>query len=377
MHGNNGEAETVKSPEKIREIYKADFAGRQAFMKYYNNNIPVQCRSYSIGTIVVEFPLLKVIPDPVVIFTYNDRYIITLTLKKTSMLQKDVIQFEITRCALSKSPRHYRRNTIDLKGGNRQVVFITNLITETFINNALIVNHSKIHSIINLAEEKLQKKFMHARISIATELQHDPRMQYIYTNNKGYLLSNIGRHTTRGDAAYDYYMSYIYPAERILKTSVYRISEMLIPLFFKNKIPYGYLRINKENLLSDSEIQYARSLVKSIEDHFCRTGIIPVIREKILINDISQGGFSTLQHQKKKIMLFKNGNQICCDLVLPESGDINILGRIAYNSNTDSGLVKSGLKIEKIDDTDMTQLVRYLNTFSAGIPQGLPGQAGE
>lgn len=360
MHSKIGEMEIIKEPEKIRELYNSCFSGKTVLMKYYNNDIRVQCHGYSVGHVVIAIPYLKAIPDPAVIFSFDDNNIIHLNLKKTAAIQQDLFQFAITRCYLVPSSRNQNRSTIELTSENKRLIYITNLITETMINNSLIISHNKINTILSYAEKKMKQKFLFVKMTTASEIPHDPRMQYIYSNNEGYVVSRIGKHNFTKTPAYEYYMNYIYPAERTIKTGMYRISEAIFPLYYKSKIPYGYLRINKETEFTEAEISIAENLIRSIENHFCKMNIFPVMKDKILVQDISSGGFSTIQHQKKNVRLFKNGNMVCCDIVLPGRGEINILGKITYNKSRDNGIIRSGMKIEKICDNEKAELLKYL-----------------
>lgn len=362
MHNKLNEMEIVREPEKIRELYNSCFSGKTVFMKYYNNDIRVKCHGYSVGHVVIAIPYLKSIPDPAVIFSFDDNNIIHLNLKKTAAIQQDLFQFAITRCYLVPSSRNQNRSTIELTSANRNLIYITNLITETMINNSLIISHNKINTILNYAEKKMKQKFLFVKMTTAMEIPHDPRMQYIYANNDGYIVSRLGKHNYKKTPAYEYYMNYIYPGERTIKTGLYRISEAVFPLLYKGKIPYGYLRINKETEFTESEILMAESLIRSIGEHFYKMNVFPVMKDKILVQDISSGGFSTLQNQKKNARLFKNGNVVCCDIVLPDRKEINILARITYNKSKDNGLIRSGMKIEKICDDEKTVLMRYLET---------------
>ncbi|HPJ35850.1 MAG TPA: hypothetical protein PK358_13515 [Spirochaetota bacterium] len=365
MYNKKSEMEIIKEPEKIRDLYNSFFSGKPAFMKYYSSDIQVNCRSYSTGHVLIAVPSLISLPDPVIIFSFNENNMINFTLKKTASFQDNLIQFIITRCHILPSSRNQNRSVIDYRSDNRNVLYITNLITETVINNSLIINHNKISTVFNYAEKKLKQKYLFAKICTATEIPHDTRMQYIHSNHSGYIVTRLGKHNYSRTPAFDYYMNYIYPGERTVKAGLYRISEGLFPFYYKNKIPYGYLRINKETAFSQTDIKIAENLVKSIDEQFSKLGIFPVIKEKILVQDISPGGFSTLQSQKKNVRIFKNGNLVCCDLVLPDRNVINILGKITYNTSRNNGIIRSGMKIEKICDDEKDILHSYLNNSTA------------
>ncbi len=362
MHNKINEMEIIREPEKIRELYNSCFSGKTVFMKYYNNDIRVKCHGYSVGHVVIAIPYLKSIPDPAVIFSFDDNNIIHLNLKKTAAIQQDLFQFAITRCYLVPSSRNQNRRSIELTSENKNLIYITNLITETMINNSLIISHNKINTILSYAEKKMKQKFLFVKMTTAMEIPHDPRMQYIYANNEGYVISRLGKNNYKKTPAYEYYMNYIYPGERTIKTGLYRISEGIFPIFYKRKIPYGYLRINKETEFTETEILMAENLIRSIEEQFCKMNVFPVMNDKILVMDISAGGFSTLQNQKKNARLFKNGNLVCCDIVLPDRREINILAKISYNKSKDNGLIRSGMKIEKICDDEKAELIKYLET---------------
>ena len=362
MHNKLNEMEIVREPEKIRELYNSCFSGKTVFMKYFNNDIRVKCHGYSVGHVVLAIPYLKSIPDPVVIFSFDDNNIIHLNLKKTAAIQEDLFQFAITRCYLVPSSRNQNRSTIELISSNKNLIYITSIITETMINNSLIISHNKINTVFNYAEKKMKQKFLFVKIATASEIPHDPRMQYIYANNEGYIVSRLGKHNFKKTPAYDYYMNYIYPGERTIKTGMYRISEGIFPIFYKGKIPYGYIRINKETEFTANEIAMAENLIRSISEHFHKINIFPVIKDKILVQDISSGGFSTLQNQKKNARLFKNGNLVCCDIVLPDRSQINILGKITYNKSKENGLIRSGMKIEKISEEEKSILMHYIES---------------
>ena len=148
-----------------------------------------------------------------------------------------------------------------------------------------------------------------------------------------------------------------------MKSRKLSFSEVILPLFYRNKIPYGYLKAEKDSNLSDADLKLAEKFVKSIEQYLIKQEIFPVVTDKIIVHEVSLSGLSVLQHEKKNSRHFKIGSQFCYDLVIPDNKKVHLLARIKHNSPGGDGIIRTGFEIEKIDDSSIEDFNSYIKSF--------------
>jgi hypothetical protein len=357
------ETQTITSRQRIKEIFDTFFIDKPVYLKYGKKDIRVKCYSCINGKVMAGIPFVKVIPDPVIIYSSIGNKIINLHLKKTGRAEFDVTYFDVIKCTLIVPARSFERYKISHNKDHRKVAYITGFITETILENSLMFESKKIGSIFNYAETELRKHFSSVRFLTKNVAQNDIRMQYVAQRRRGIVVKKLNDESPEDREGYDFYMKNIFSREKSVKSGSLPFSEAVIPLTYRNKIPYGYLSITKEITMSKSDLTLAENFVKSIEQFLLKQEVFPVVPENIIVNEVSLRGMSVLQYDKKNLRHFKIGNQFCCDLVFPENKKIHLLSRIRHNSPDGDGVVRTGFEIEKIDDNHIQDFKDYVGSF--------------
>jgi len=163
------------------------------------------------------------------------------------------------------------------------------------------------------------KTFSSVRFVTKNEAPHDIRMQYITKRRKGIIIRKIDDPAPDDKDGYDFYMKNIFHLEKPVKMRKLSFSEAVLPLYYRDKIPYGYLKVDKDSNLNDSDLILAEKYVTSIEHYLLKQEIFPVVADKIIVHEVSSAGLSVLQHEKKNSRHFKIGSQFCYDLVIPDN----------------------------------------------------------
>ncbi len=358
------DTKTITSRDQIEEIYSIFFSDKPAYIRYSGKDIRVKCSDCLNGKIVIDIPFATVIPDPVIVHTSIGNKTVHLYLKKTGRASLDNTLFDILKCNLIVSERGSSRHRITHDKDQKKVVYITDFITDTIVGNSLLTESNKISAVFSRAELELMKLFSSAKFVTKNEAPHDLRMQYITKRRKSIIVRKIDDADPEDKEGYEFYMKNIFHVEKPVKMRKLSFSEAVLPLYYRDKIPYGYLKVDKDSNMNDSDLRLAEKYVKSIEQYLIRQDVFQVVSDKIIVHEVSSAGLSVLQHEKKNSRHFKIGSQFCYDLVLPDNKKVHLLARIKHNSPGGNGIVRTGFEIEKVDDSQLDDFNAYLESFA-------------
>ncbi len=364
MKNTFNDSQTITSRDQIEEIYNIFLKNRPAHIRYSGQNIKVKCSDCINGKVVIDIPFETDLPDPVIVHSSLENKTIHLYLKKAGKANFDNTIFDITKCNLIVSARGSSRHRISHDKDHKKVVYITDFITDTIVGNSILSESNKLSAIFNRAETELLKTFSTVRFMTKNEGQHDIRMQYISKRGKGIIIRKIDDPNPDDKEGYDFYMKNIFLVEKPVKMRKLSFSEAVLPLYYRDKIPYGYLKVAKDSNLNDSDLKLAEKYVKSIEQYLHKLDIFPVVPDKIIVHEVSSAGLSVLQHEKKNSRHFKIGSQFCYDLVIPDNKKVHLLARIKHNSPGGNGIIRTGFEIEKIDENHIEDFKAYLGSFA-------------
>ncbi|HOP63607.1 MAG TPA: hypothetical protein PK358_01725 [Spirochaetota bacterium] len=354
----------VTSHERIGDVVERFFNRKNSYLKHYKNDIRVKFYKYINGKITLGIPLLRTIPEPSFIYGYSGDDIAHLYLKLSESLQPDILVFDVQKCVVLRGERNGERKVVNSDQGNRPVIYVKNFITETMLENSLLFESKRVDSILEVTEVELMKYFTYAKLVTKSRAEYDRRMQYISLYGRPLVVNSIGEKPSGENEGYEYYMNYIYSRDRFLKENRSIVSEAILPICYRGKFPYGYLRFNSKEDITGEEIEFASKFVRSIENHFMKNGIFPSVEDKMVVSDISSGGLSVVQFDKKFSKLYTEGNRLCFDLALTDEKVVNILATVKYNRQIENGVIRTGLQIEKMDAAALEDFNRYLSSLN-------------
>ena len=182
------ETKIISSPEKIKELFDTFFAEKTADIKYSGKELKVKCYSFINGKAVIGIPFTTTIPEPVMIFNSQGNKTVHLALKKAGNAGEENTFFDITKCILIESARSANRHQISHNKDQKKVVYITDFINDTIVENSISFESKRINAIFARAEAELLKHFLTVRFVIKNEMPHDLRMQYILKNRTGIII---------------------------------------------------------------------------------------------------------------------------------------------------------------------------------------------
>lgn len=355
--------QAVTSSAKISDIANRFFLNKPSYLKYHKNDIRIKCYRYINEKITIGIPVLRTIPDPAVIYAGDNNDVAYFYLKFSESIQPDIIVFEVVKCIVMKGERNPERNIVNPDIDQQSGIYITNIITETMLENDLLFENKKYNTILEYTESELMRYFTYARLFMKLTNVNDRRMQFISDFNRPLTVNQIGEDPLNTSEDYEYYMKYIYPKDRFKKEYRSVKSEAILPVYYKNKIPYGYLQVNRSMDLTRKDIEIAEKFVKSIEKYFQKIDIFRVITDKLFIYDISAGGLSVIQFDKTYFNILNDNTGVCFDLILPNQKSINVFATVKHSRLLSNGVTRTGFKIEKIGSDDIEDFNSY---FASG-----------
>lgn len=351
MNSTFNETRTITSPDELHRIFDLYFTDKSAYLDQYGKKIRVKCYNCNNGKAMVGIPYVKKLTDQVVVFTNTGENLINLQLKKITRHERNIYLFEIVRCNIIVPSRCSSRYRISSGSEPRKSVFITDIINEDGIGNSLLNESRKVSSILNYLENELKRHFSSVRFMAKTDEVHQT-CQYNSSEGKAALHEN----------GYEYYMKYIFEKEFMAQNSSLMFKEAVLPLYYRGKIPYGWLMVGKDCNLTDTDLGVAGSFIQSVERYLLKLGVFQTDSERIAVSEVSLSGLSVVQGEKN-MRRFPVGNRFCCDLVLPENQRVNLLVKVRHNFSDEEGIVHTGLEIEKTDAEKFAEFKQFLDSY--------------
>lgn len=341
---------TVTDREQFQFLLDNFFAGNPVYIKTSSGSLNLQYLGYSDGNVAFRIPLVKSLPENVVVFTRHKTNTIYLSMKHVERNEDTFIFIPIKFQIISES-RKEDRKLVGIEGG-KSIIYMNNLITDYNIERALSTAEKKIDKIKEMAEFELKKKFDHLKIVFMHEAKADTRLKHVLSTSSPIFMANLNVDPEPGkEEEYNFYINNIYKSDISLSSRNKYISEATVPILYNTIIPYGYLQVNSTQPISDGMFEVCRRMGIVIDQLLVKNKLFSPMEEKFLVADMSKNGLGFVFREKRHIRNFQENGKLSFDIMLPTQKKAIIGATVRNISFLENGVIKVGCEITKMDET--------------------------
>ena len=349
---------TVTDKAQFQFLLDNFFSGNPVYIKTSSGSLNLQYLGYSYGNVAFRIPLVKSLPENVVVFTRYKTNTIYLSMKHVERNADTFVFIPLNFQIISES-RKEDRKLVGIEGG-KSIIYMNNLISDYNIERALSTSQKKIDKIKEIAEFELKKKFDYFKIVFMHESKGDNRLKYVLSTSKSIFMSNLNVDPDPGkEEEYNFYVNNIYKADISLSSRNRYISEATVPIMYNKIIPYGSLQVNSSQPLSDGMFEVCRRMAIVIDQLLIKNKLFSPMEERFLVADLSKNGMGFVFREKRHIRNFQENGKLCFDIMLPTQKK-SVIGAIVRNiSFLENGIIKVGCEINSMDETSRTNYEEF------------------
>jgi hypothetical protein len=360
---------TISDKSNFEIIYNKFFQKNDIFLKTKNGDLKIQFFGYSNGIAAFKIPYIKTISGNCLIFTRSGNNTIHALMKFSEKQEDNMFLFITEKFQIIFRARGEARKSLEGidKGTSKSIIFATNLISYSMIQNSLAMESKKIERIKEYVGKELSEAFNFAKIFFCNEGKGDSRMQYFFKNKKPIYIPQIISDTPgKSDTEkLNFYINTIYAKDHFLQSKREYISEISVPILYRLKMPYGYIQINNKNIFTSSTLSLAKKFAISIDDLLNKEKVFPKSEEKLIISNMSKNGLGIVFKERKYIRYFKENNLVYFDILLPEKKIASVLAIVRNIALLDNNIIMIGCSIEEIDALSEVNYDEFLESLPA------------
>ncbi|MCU0845657.1 MAG: hypothetical protein MUC76_12110 [Spirochaetes bacterium] len=355
---------TITDKSLFEKIFYKFFFKNNVFLKTKNGDLKIEFFGYTDGMAALKIPFLKNMYESCIIFTRNESYTIYANLKLVEKQEDDSYIFVPLKFQIISAMRREDRKIVDIGGQGKNIIYITNVISDFIIQNSLAMDSKKVDHVKEIVRFDLEKQFKQVRIFFCNEGMTDIRMKYFYEKKTPYLIGDINRGETVKDLNFfNYYINNIYGKDYQLINRKNLVSEVSVPVLYKARIPYGYIQCNGAAPLSESALLIVKRMAIVVEELFNKYKLFPVPDERLLVSDISKKGVGIVFRERRFIRYFKENSYVYFDLNLPDNKRTACLAVIRNIGIMENKIIKVGCEIRELDAPGEVNYDEYLNSL--------------
>ncbi len=355
---------TVTDKESFERIFYKFFMNNIVFLKTKNGDIKIQFFGYTGGMLALRIPFIKNMYDTCLIFTRYETYTIYASLKFMEKQEDETYIFIPVKFQIISAARREDRRIVDLGGEGKNVIYVTNIISDFLVQNSLAMEAKKVDHVKEILRFDLEKQFKQVKIYFCNEGMSDPRMKYFYDRKPPYLIPDITKAALSKDAEmFNQYINEIYSKDYYLTNRKNLISEVSVPVLYKAKIPYGYVQVNGTGPFSDATLTLIKRAAIVVEELFGKYRVFPASAEKLLVSDVSRMGLGIVFRDRRYIRYFKENSYVYFDIMLPGNKRVACLGTVKNIGILENKIIKIGCMIHELDALGEVNYEEYLESL--------------
>ena len=343
---------TITDKTTFEKIYNKFFQNNNVFLKTKNGDLKIQFFGYSNSVVAFKIPYIKNLGGKCLIFTRSGNNTIHAIVKYNEKQEENMFLFETEKFQVIFRAREEERKSLDGidKGASKSIIFATNFISYSIIQNTLAMQSKKIEKIKEYIEKEMSQAFNYIKIFFCNEGKGDSRLQYFLNNKKPIFIPQINAVSASGPAEkLNFYINSIYAKDHFLQSKTDYVSEISVPILYKLKMAYGYIQLNNKNILTSSSLSLAKNFAISIDELLNKEKIFPKAEEKLIVSNMSQNGIGIVFKDRKHIRYFKENNLVHFDILLPENKTASIMAIVRNITLFENNIIMVGCSIEEID----------------------------
>ncbi|MBN2040703.1 MAG: hypothetical protein JW864_11705 [Spirochaetes bacterium] len=356
---------TINDRASIDRVFAGFFTKGNVFLRTKSGDLKIQFLGYTEGIAAFKIPFVKNIPEKNILSTRHEQSTINALVKFHEKQEDNVFLFLINQLQVIYRSRGEERKSVDSSyGKDKIVVFITNLISYSIIQNSLSLDMKKIERIREAVAGEISQAFNFIKITFCNEGKGDVRMNYFFKNKEPISIPNIkDKEAGKTDPNFNFYINNIYSRDYQLQAKKNLVSEISVPLLYKTKLPYGYIQVNNSSPSTNSMLTIVKKFAALIDNLMNKEQVFPRFTDKLIVSNISRNGLGIVFRERKFIRYFKENNYIYFDLLLPNEKTAAILAIVRNITLMDNKIILIGCSIEEMDALSEVNYEEFLDSF--------------
>ncbi len=360
---------TISDKSNFEQIFSKFFQNNDVYLKTKNGDIKIKFFGYSKDdyTAAFKIPYIKSIQGNCLVFTRSGNNTIHAIMRFAEKQDKDMFLFIAEKFQVILRMRGEERKPVEEmeKGPGKNVIFITNIISYSIIQNTLAMESKKIERIKEYILKEMAEAFNYSKIFFCNEGKGDGRMQYFSKNKKPIFipLVNSPSNGEPDKEKHNFYINSIYSKDHFLQSKKEYVSEISVPILYKLKMPYGYIQLNNKNIFTSSSLALAKKFAISIDELLNKESVFPRSADKLIVSNMSKKGLGIVFKERKNIRYFKENNLVFFDILLPEKKVASVLAIVRNITLSENNVIQIGCSIEEIDALSEVNYDEFLESL--------------
>ena len=343
----SGSIRTITDKNEFHDIFYKSFANGSVFLKTANGNLKILFMGYSDGEAAFKIPYVKSMPPSCLIFVRVENVTIYAELGLISKEEDEVYTFRPVKMQSITVDRSGERKSVAAQN-EKSIVYISNLITDFIIEKSIALDFRKADRVKHTIISEMDTMFPQKKVYFMNEGMSDPRMRYFYDMGKPYLITDINDPKQKDNADYRAYIENIYSKDYFLINRKNLISEVAFPILYKQFLPFGYIQVNSTVAANESYYNIVRKLSLITSEIFARNNLFQIMNDRIIVSDVSKGGFSVVFKDRTYLRYFKEKSYLHCTMKITGS-DVSMLAVVRNIVLLENKIMKVGCEILKMD----------------------------
>ena len=354
---------TVTDKSQYGFLLENFFKDASVFIKTSSGNIDLQYMGYREEKVAFKIPLIKSSPDNVVVFTRRNTNTIYLSLKYLER-NEDTFVFSPIKFQILSELRREGRAALDSAGG-KDIMFISNLITDYIIERSLATIEKKIDKVRDVSEYELKKRFDHVKIFFINENKTDNRLRYIKNTSQAIYMPNLNIDPEKSEEeAYNHYINNIYRSDIAISSRNKYISEAAVPIVYNNSIIYGYIQVNSTTPIEEDMYEYVKKMCTVVNQLMVKQQLLSPLPDKFLLADISHSGLGFVFKEKKFLRYFEEGSRVNFEVLFPTQKSAIVSAIIRNITFLENRIIKVGCEIFDMDNTSGMNYEEFVQSIT-------------
>jgi hypothetical protein len=271
----------ITDKDKIKESFEETYHHHPTFLFYNKKQYPVKVISISHDEIIIKtIPLPETEVTPRILTSVDNKSLYIFTFEFLGAKG----QYEVIRPSSLEIVPAY--SLVNKKNPER--LYVTNIINQSDLVKTLVANNDITNEFIKDVTKKLDNKisrlevFIHERVDVRLKLlqEYDKVIYIPDKSNPSSVPSEF--------LPYDIYYRRVKYSKGIDKL----ISEITVPLKFRNKFTFGYVSLLNDAPMDASYLEIANSIATNWKKHIFSQNILHESQEGNIILDINSKEFS-------------------------------------------------------------------------------------
>lgn len=353
---------TITDRGQFEEIFLKFFSNREVFIRTKSGDLFIQFLGYSDGNVAFRIPRVKNVPDTIVALTRLGDNTIYASLKVLDR-NEDTFTFLPVKFQIISEKRREERTALGQSEG-KNILYLTNLISEAMIQGLLESNGKRLDSVRDRISSELKGRFERIKVMFVNETRIDPRMKHFMESYIPLFIRDMSAEPTEQQKKdFKFYLSDIYSKDYKLAAQKELLSEIAVPFIYKGMIPYGYIQVNNSKPMDETHLTVIKRLAILITDYLVKEKIFIPAMDKFLVTDISQKGIGIVFKDRRQLRFFVKDSRLVLEMVLPDQNKVTMTVIVRNTVFHDSGSIKVGLEISNIDAISEANFDEFLETL--------------